>query len=360
MGDAGIPSFPSIPPFPDDIETAPLITLQLKKLLNNDPEEVAALFKCGKELGFFYLNLMGCEQGEKLFYDAQRLLSLEKQFFELPPDQKAICDRDTLKGANGYYGYKGFGKSIMDAKGTRDKHECYNLKKDDIVGNTEPLDSPQLVKDNMDLFKSYATNAHSIIIMMLGQFNEKLGLPEGTLQNLHRLTAESGDHVRFLTAPPQPPEDRGVNAGAHTDFGSLTILFNWLGGLQVQLPGRTDWTYVRPVPGCAIVNLGDAMVKFSAGLLRSNIHRVVTPPGAQANETRYSLVYFSRPEDSVPLKRLKGGLIDKQPQSDTPEEGLTSKEWILKRGLANKVTEDWTPQKFLESRGTEGGREAYV
>ncbi|KZO95047.1 putative oxidoreductase [Calocera viscosa TUFC12733] len=355
MGDAGLPSYPSIPPFPDDIETAPLITLQLKKLLANDPSEIAALFKCGKELGFFYLNLIGCEQGEKLFYDAQRLLSLEKEFFDLPPEEKAICDRDTLKGANGYYGYKAQGKSVIDAKGTLDKHECYNLKKDDIVGNTEPLDRPQLISDNIDLFRSYATNAQSIISVMLGHFNDQLGLPEGTLQNLHRLHAESGDHVRFLTAPPLP-DRRGINAGAHTDFGSLTILFNWLGGLQVQLPGRTDWTYVRPVPGCAIVNLGDAMVKFSAGLLRSNLHQVVNPPGAQANERRYSLVYFSRPEDTVPLQRLKGGLIDLQPQSDVPEEGLTSKEWILKRGLANKVTPDWTPQKFLESRGTEGDR----
>ncbi|EJT98998.1 Clavaminate synthase-like protein [Dacryopinax primogenitus] len=335
MGD--VPSFASLPPFPNDIETAPLVTIELKKLLANDANEAARLFTCGKELGFYYLNLMGCEQGERLFYDAQRLLSLEKQFFDLPLEEKALADRDTLKGANGYYGYKGYGKSIMDAKGTRDKHECFNLKKDDIVGNTEPLDSPQLIKDNRDLFRSYALNAQSIIILMLGIFNDQLGLPAGTLQNLHRLKAESGDHVRFLTAPPQPPEERGVNAGAHTDFGSLTVLFNWLGGLQVQLPGTTNWTYVRPVPGCAIVNLGDAMVKFTAGLLRSNIHRVVTPPGRQAEETRYSLVYFSRPEDTVPLQRLKGGLIDEQPHTNTPEEALTSKQWILKRGLANKM-----------------------
>ena len=47
------------------------------------------------------------------------------------------------------------------------------------------------------------------------------------------------------------------------------------------------------------MNLGDALVKFSAGVLRSNIHRVVPPPGVQGCETRYSLVYFSRPEDEV-------------------------------------------------------------
>jgi isopenicillin N synthase-like dioxygenase len=106
----------------------------------------------------------------------------------------------------------------------------------------------------------------------------------------HRFGVRSGCHVRFIRTPPQPAENRGTALGEHTDFGSLTILFNRIGGLQVLLPGTQDWVYVKPVPGCAIINLGDAMVKFSAGLLRSNLHRVVSPPGRQAELVRYSLV----------------------------------------------------------------------
>jgi len=56
------------------------------------------------------------------------------------------------------------------------------------------------------------------------------------------------------------------------------------------------WCYVRPLEGHCIINLGDALVKFTKGVLRSNIHRVVSPPGGQAGTTRYSLVYFSRAE----------------------------------------------------------------
>ena len=74
------------------------------------------------------------------------------------------------------------------------------------------------------------------------------------------------------------------------------------------------------------------MVKFTAGILRSNIHRVVPAPGLQADQTRNSLVFFTRPEDAVILKRLKGGIIDAQPVSDVPEEETTSHEWIMKRG----------------------------
>ena len=77
------------------------------------------------------------------------------------------------------------------------------------------------------------------------------------------------------------------------------------------------------------MNLGDAMVKFSNGLLRSNIHRVVSPPGEQAQETRYSLVYFSRPEDEVVLRRLEGSDVIPELDGDAEEgQEMNSKEWI--------------------------------
>jgi hypothetical protein len=43
-------------------------------------------------------------------------------------------------------------------------------------------------------------------------------------------------------------------------------------------------------------------------------------------------VFFTRPEDKVILRRLKGGIIDAQPLSDDPQEEMTSDEWIMKRG----------------------------
>lgn len=34
---------------------------------------------------------------------------------------------------------------------------------------------------------------------------------------------------------------------------------------------------------------------YTGGILHSNVHRVVPPPGEQANFTRWSLVFFLRP-----------------------------------------------------------------
>ena len=113
--------------------------------------------------------------------------------------------------------------------------------------------------------------------------------------------------------------------------------------------GSDRWTYVRPLPGYAIINLGDALTKFTSGILRSNVHRVAPPPGAQATETKYSVVYFARPEDNIILKSLvqsTGGIQGKGDGRGKDEWGLggnegpqvTAKEWILRRALARKVS----------------------
>jgi isopenicillin N synthase-like dioxygenase len=200
------------------------------------------------------------------------------------------------------------------------------------------LPAPDLLQQSRSLLKSFILNAHSVVSLVLNLLDEHLELPPGTLANMHRLNAVSGDQVRFVKAPPQPVDDRRVALGQHTDFGSVTVLFNRVGGLQILPPGRdAEWCYVRPLPGHAIINLGDAMVKFTNGLLRSNIHRVVSPPGAQADITRYSLVYFSRPEDEVLLKRLEGSSRIPPLAEGVVEEDINSKDWIIRRALNNRI-----------------------
>jgi isopenicillin N synthase-like dioxygenase len=150
-------------------------------------------------------------------------------------------------------------------------------------------------------------------------------------------------------------DDRRTALGEHTDFGSVTVLFNRLGGLQVLPPGRNaEWCYVRPLPNHAIINLGDAMVKFTNGLLRSNIHRVVSPPGEQANHTRYSLVYFNRPENDVMLKRLDGSEMIPPLEKDEVEEEVNSKDWIIRRALGHRIAlMDGKKIDFDKAAGTE-------
>ncbi len=211
------------------------------------------------------------------------------------------------------------------------------LRKDDILGNCDRLPCHPLILSHQTVLESYTVHCRTVIDLLLTQLNTHLHLPTGTLANLHRIDHRSGDHVRFTQNPIQPFNQDLASRAEHTDFGSITILFNWLGGLQIRTPETNQWVYVKPVPGSCVVNLGDAMVKFSAGILRSNVHRVVPAVGDQAKLTRNSLVYFSRPEDSVVLKRLKGGLVDEQPveEGEEDEEEITSSEWVLRRAMGD-------------------------
>ncbi|KAL6718870.1 hypothetical protein ACLMJK_003104 [Lecanora helva] len=336
--------FPDLPPFPDNVPTAPLLRLSLEKLLENDEEESIRFFTACKDIGFFYLDLQGTQEGQSLLQDADALFDVGSKLFDLPLEEKQSYD---FSAQNSYFGYKGYGTSYIDKTGTLDRNEFYNVSKDTLLSLTpHPLPTPPLLTAHHPLLTSYTHTAHTLTLLLLTHLNTHLRLPRNLLPSLHALTAPSGDQIRFVRAPPQPPTDQRTALGEHTDFGSITILFNRLGGLQILPPGceqknSSEWKYVRPLPGHCIVNFGDAMVKFTNGLLRSNIHRVVAPPGRQAGEIRYSVVYFSRPGDEVVLRGLEGdggGII---PEVDGGggggEEGMTAKEWVLRRGVGRRV-----------------------
>ncbi|KAH8812925.1 hypothetical protein F5884DRAFT_318708 [Xylogone sp. PMI_703] len=322
------------PPFPEDLTTAPLVSISLAKLEANDEAESKAFFEAAKKLGFFYLSTEGSQLGETLVSQAEQLHRVQKEFHDLSNSEKELYAREKI---DEFFGYR-FGE-IGEKRddGTRARNETYNMRKDDLVGNCEPLPCPNLIKQNWPLLQSYARNCRAAIDLMITHLEAHLQLPPGTIANLHRITSRSGDHVRFNKNAVQPYNEDQARSTEHTDFGTLTILFNWLGGLQIRHPDTNEWVYVKPVPRSAIVNLGDALVKFTAGLLRSNVHRVVAAPAPQDTLERHSLVYFSRPEDSVVLRRLEGGLIDQQPREEkvNEEPEMTSREWILRRSVGD-------------------------
>ncbi|KAJ5690370.1 hypothetical protein N7462_004762 [Penicillium macrosclerotiorum] len=307
--------FPGLPPFPDDVPIAPLLRLSLAKLLSGDTAECERLYEASVEIGFFYLDLQDSEHGISLLGDADDLFGVGERLFELSLEEKKKYDFSTQ---NSYFGYKGQGVAVVDKQGNLDRNEFYNISKDDIMGITDTLPAPEILHENRSTTKSFMRGSHEIVILILKILNNKLNLREGTLQSLHRLQGISGDQVRFIKAPPQPVDDRRTALGQHTDFGSVTVLFNRLGGLQVLPPGAdAEWVYVRPLPGHAIVNLGDAMVKFTNGLFRSNIHRVAAPPGIQGDWTRVT--------DNSPL------------EEGQEEEEINSKDWIIRRALGRRV-----------------------
>jgi isopenicillin N synthase-like dioxygenase len=197
---------------------------------------------------------------------------------------------------------------------TRDSIEVYTLSQDDILGNIPPLTNPEPIESSRHDCRAFFQAAYAAVSVILGHLDKHLDLQPGTLAARCALDTPSATSVRLLLSPAQPVKDpRRINFGGHTDIGIITLLFNVAGGLQVLPAGLEEvdenWRYIRPQPGCALINIADTLTEWTGGLLRSSIHRVVSPPGTQAQLPRQSLAYLVRAEKGATVQRLKGGSV---------------------------------------------------
>ncbi|KAI0734019.1 Clavaminate synthase-like protein [Fomitopsis betulina] len=317
------------PSFPDDVPTHPLFVIDYVMILQDNKEEKERLWEAATQLGFWYLRNHGAEP------EVEALFDLGKKFMDLPLHQKMAYE----EGDDGMqFGYKAAGYHTADENGTLDETEFLDVAKDDVLAFPVPVHRtyPPLVADAVStVFLPFMRKSLAINHVLLAVLNEKLGLDKGTLTALHRTEERSGCVARVIRTPPQAGKnaellERQALLGAHTDFGSLSFLHNRLGGLQVLAPGTEDWKYIRPIPGHAICNVGDALNIFSGGLIRSNMHRVVSPPREQAQYERFSLAFFTRPHDSVILRPLVSTSTSEASSEET-QGGGTAGEWLVRR-----------------------------
>lgn len=188
-------------------------------------------------------------------------------------------------------------------------------------------------------FKATIKTGNTVASIVLGVLERDLQLPSGTFTSLHRLTDSSGDFLRVLRYPgSETPENVDpLRFPAHRDAVSVAILFTWLGGLQIIEPTAAKgngtvvpedgWSWVKPLPGCAVVNLGDAMEVFTNGVLKSGLHRVIKAPGQQKIYDKYSVLIVARPEDQTPMKAFTSPLIPEDTPEQANAEVFTSIQW---------------------------------
>ncbi|KAJ7190098.1 Clavaminate synthase-like protein [Mycena pura] len=342
----------NLPAFPDDVPTHPLLVIDYALIKAREPDEIERLWTAATKLGFWYLKNHGVDEEVRGMFD------MGAETMALPMEEKMKYEQGN-EGMSFGCGYKAAGANAVDATGMLDTAQFINVAKDDALAWPVQArrDYPSTVNARMEsTIRPFVEGSLAVNNTLLDVLNDKLGLPKGTLLQQHPREEFSGSETRVLYSPPSG--DRQV-VGSHTDFGSLSFLHNRLGGLQVLVPGTETWQYVKPIPGHAICNLGDAMTIFSAGILRSNLHRVMSPPGLQGAHYRFSLVYFTRPGNSVVLRALTDSsplIADAAARAPDPKKydtGMTSLDWFTRRIKNQRIANRKGPETWMASRGTE-------
>ncbi|KAJ3882819.1 hypothetical protein F5051DRAFT_435685 [Lentinula edodes] len=139
-------------------------------------------------------------------------------------------------------------------------------------------------KESFDLgsYQTYATNFYNTcrefqLSILLPALALGLDLPKDFFLGCHEANE---NQLRLLHYPGVFESGERGRIGAHTDFGTGTLLFqDDCGGLEVVTPSQPGvFMHVPPVPGTVLFNIGDFLMRWSNDTLKSTLHRVRAPP----------------------------------------------------------------------------------
>jgi len=240
----------------------------------------------------------------------QRMLESCRAFFDQPEDEKRrLCP--AIENGPGYRPIASHSLArTLDAIAPGDLNEGYLISPliDDrrlpaeYVGSAEgakwfrPNVWPSVPADFREAWIAYYQTMASLASTLMHISALALDVPETYFDE------RIDKHTSQLSARRYPPVDGETlpnqqRAGAHSDYGAITILWKDAGADSLQVIGkRGDWEDVVPVADCFIINIGDLLAQWTNDRWVSTLHRVVAPrdPAARAR-SRYSLPFFFKP-----------------------------------------------------------------
>jgi isopenicillin N synthase-like dioxygenase len=282
-------------------------TLPIIDLASSGEGEADALARIGAEIGaacrdigFFYVVNHGVDK--ELIGEA---FAQSHRFFALPLAEKR---RLAIEMIGGNRGYSGLLHEALDPARGPDMKEAFNVGLDLAPDDPELLAGqpfrslnawPDLPGFRETLLAYYGACAalgarlHRAFASDLGLkadfFADKFDRPMATLRLLHYPAPSLG-------------ADPDIGAGAHTDYGNLTLLAtDEVGGLEVRTRAG-DWIAAPVVAGAFIVNIGDCLMRWTNDVYVSTPHRVVN----RSLKERYSIAFFFDPNPDARVEAIPG------------------------------------------------------
>ncbi|KAK4193662.1 1-aminocyclopropane-1-carboxylate oxidase [Podospora australis] len=216
-----------------------------------------------------------------------------------------------------------------------DLKESWEIGRDDEDGHPNhwpaaaSLDFKPVMLDFFEQCKSLHREVMRAIAVGMGLdrqdfFDSYVDVGDNTLRLLHYPAVKKSV---FTINPGQ------VRAGEHSDYGSITLLFqDQRGGLQVKAPNG-KFVDATPMEGTVVVNAGDLLARWSNDTIKSTIHRVVEPPGGDGEDgeeypARYSIAYFCNPNFKSFIEAIPGTYAT---EAEKKYEGINSGEYLVRR-----------------------------
>ena len=182
--------------------------------------------------------------------------------------------------------------------------------------------------------EEYFVECVSLVHGILDALSIALNVPAPGLSPTH---SQSLFQLRLLHYPSIDAEQLRNNErsriNAHSDFGTLTLLFqDNVGGLEVQEPANPGtFRAAEPIEDTVLVNIGDLMARWSNDRWTSSVHRVGLPPVLQKTTEddkrndreivvpgRYSVPVFATPNMDTVIDALPGCWDEEKPKKYEP------------------------------------------
>ncbi|KAL0574444.1 hypothetical protein V5O48_007508 [Marasmius crinis-equi] len=336
-----------------ELDWAPLLTVDLSRFDSPGGKESLAAELKGAVTTWGFWTVINSGIPQSLI---DRHFAIASAFFNQPLEEKRKVVTD-YAGGGSHFGYR------------EPREMKLNGSEDVMKQNVEMLNIPKLppsyeVNQPLhDLINDYRQEIAEfqrlcyvkVLRRLLVLIAIILELPEDYLVARHDFLRPSEDHIRMLKYHPRlEDEDQRVKdtwLGGHTDFGSLTLLFNQpVVALQILAPSN-DWKWVKPVPGGITCNAADVITNDYdlKGYIKSCVHRVVRPPRDQAHLQRISLVYFLRPGNDIPMLPAPSPILLRERLISTlenvadggSEEVVTGYEYVRARSGYYNTRKDW-------------------
>ncbi|KAH9886566.1 Clavaminate synthase-like protein [Xylariomycetidae sp. FL2044] len=239
----------------------------------------------------------------------RRVLAAAEAFFALPLATKRALQHPTLKNR----GYELIGSQALQEGALPDLKEGFYVGQHVEDADERARRHPQLIGPNVfpkelddEVLRVPTETYYAALFKLSCRVMEMLarGLPYGDDVFGPFTSNDPVCSIRLLHYPPQRTTDeRQLGAGAHTDFGAITLLLqDQSGGLEVYDRGADRWVGVDPNPDAYVVNIGDMLSLWTRDRYKSTLHRVINRGGRD----RYSVPFFFDGNTDVELSPLDG------------------------------------------------------